>query len=71
MNKRIFKVRPYRTQGSDCYCIDRYEWTKNSGLMVIFIDGLKCKSSYTLNELCRSNFPDGAVTEIYPHEKYL
>lgn len=70
MKKRIFKVRPYRIQGSNCYCIDRYEWTVNGGLVAIFLDGLKCKSWYSLRELCSKNFPDGAVTEIYPLEKY-
>jgi hypothetical protein len=55
---RTFKHRSkYIRNLSIITCIERWEWTKSRGLYVIFTDGIKCKSSYTLPELIETENP--------------
>ena len=55
---RTFKHRSkYVRNLSILTCVDRWEWTEGKGLFVIFTDGIKCKSSYTLKELLKIENP--------------
>jgi hypothetical protein len=46
--KRIF--RPLRPGG----LVDHWEWTSGHGLKVVFHDGLRSDSDYTLSELLKT-----------------
>jgi hypothetical protein len=62
--KRIFKkASPYVGNTVIKSKVAWWEWTKGHGLFVVFTDGLKTKSDYTLKELL-SGKPEGLIYEV-------
>ena len=49
----FFPSKPDKTQ------VHHWEWTKSMGLMVVYTDGLACKSGYTLPELLKADYRQG------------
>jgi len=64
-NKRVF-VPTSNTVGSTNVrtSVERYEWTKGSGLFVIYKDGIRMKSDYSLKELIGPDLPEGPLAEL-------
>lgn len=46
--------------------VDRWEWTRSQGLHVVFTNGMKMKSDYTLRELLGPGKPEGNIIEVKP-----
>ncbi len=63
--KRVFKPFSKTVPGTVLTRrVDRWEWTHGGGLMVVYKDGFKIKSEYTLPELLGSEKPEGAIVEV-------
>lgn len=54
--KRIFKAGKYLRNSLTETKIDRWEWTRNKGLYVVFKNGLSYKSGYTLPEFLTGKY---------------
>lgn len=67
MSKRVFKKTSQYAglRASIISQIDRWEWTPGHGLRVFYLDGLSCKSDYTLPELLSPSHPEGYIREIF------
>jgi len=63
--KRYFKrTSIYCGKSNVISQIAYYMWSKQKGLYVVFNDGLKFKSEYTLKELLSKEKPEGYITEV-------
>lgn len=69
--KRIFEpTRKYIGNTNIKTSVDRWEWTKSSGLRVFYKEGYSMKSDYTLRELLGKDKPEGEIRERIPHANH-
>jgi len=63
--KRVFKPFSKYIPGTNWLRrVNRWEWTSSGGLMVVYSDGVRIKSEYTLPELLGPKRPEGDIVEV-------
>lgn len=62
---RVFRpVSPYLPGTRTLHEVDRWEYNRYSGLMVVYVSGFRCKAPCILGELLAPDSPRGPVVEI-------